>query len=59
MARADRIRNGTGAEGIERMEASFHGQPFAPHRQRGRDRADVVDPTEHAAHASRPGEAHS
>ncbi|MGF7130222.1 AraC-like DNA-binding protein [Paraburkholderia sp. EB58] len=32
MADGDRIRNGTGAEGIERMEASFHGRPFAPHR---------------------------
>ncbi|MGF6726497.1 AraC-like DNA-binding protein [Paraburkholderia sp. GAS41] len=32
MAAADRIRNGPGAEGIERMEASFHGRPFAPHR---------------------------
>ena len=32
MAGGDRIRNGTGAEGIERMEASFHGRPFAPHR---------------------------
>jgi AraC-like DNA-binding protein len=32
MAEGDRIRNGTGAEGIERMEASFHGRPFAPHR---------------------------
>ncbi|MGF6239986.1 MULTISPECIES: MFS transporter [Paraburkholderia] len=26
---------------------------------RGRDLADVADPTEHTAHASRPGEAHS
>jgi AraC-like DNA-binding protein len=32
MAAGDRIRNGTGAEGVERMEASFHGRPFAPHR---------------------------
>jgi hypothetical protein len=32
MAAGDRIRNGTGAAGIERMEASFHGRPFAPHR---------------------------
>jgi AraC-like DNA-binding protein len=32
MAAGDRIRNGTGAEGIERMEASFHGRPFSPHR---------------------------
>lgn len=32
MAGGDRIRNGAGAEGIERMEASFHGRPFAPHR---------------------------
>jgi AraC-like DNA-binding protein len=32
MAGGDHIRHGTGAEGIERMEASFHGRPFAPHR---------------------------
>ncbi|MEW6341160.1 MAG: AraC family transcriptional regulator [Paraburkholderia sp.] len=32
MAAGDRIRNGIGAEGIERMEASFHGRPFSPHR---------------------------
>ena len=32
MAAGDRIRNGMGAAGIERMEASFHGRPFAPHR---------------------------
>ncbi|HXZ09538.1 MAG TPA: AraC family transcriptional regulator [Paraburkholderia sp.] len=29
---SDHIRFGIGAEGIERLEARFHGQPFAPHR---------------------------
>jgi AraC-like DNA-binding protein len=28
----DRVRLGRPAEGIERLEAHFHGQPFAPHR---------------------------
>jgi AraC-like DNA-binding protein len=28
----DRIRFGSGAEGIERLEASFRGQAFSPHR---------------------------
>ncbi|HEY4375431.1 MAG TPA: AraC family transcriptional regulator [Burkholderiales bacterium] len=31
-APAGRIRAGRGAPGIERMEAHFHGRPFAPHR---------------------------
>jgi AraC-like DNA-binding protein len=31
-ARADRIRIGSGAAGIERLEAFFMGQAFAPHR---------------------------
>jgi AraC-like DNA-binding protein len=30
--RADRIRIASGAEGIERVEAHFHGQAFSPHR---------------------------
>ena len=28
----DRVRIGTGAAGIERLEARFHGQAFSPHR---------------------------
>ena len=28
----DRVRIGAGAEGIERLEAHFHGQAFSPHR---------------------------
>jgi AraC-like DNA-binding protein len=31
-ARGDRIRIGTGGEGIERLEAHFMGQAFSPHR---------------------------
>jgi AraC-like DNA-binding protein len=31
-ARRDRIRIGAGAAGIERLEAFFHGQAYAPHR---------------------------
>ena len=29
---SDRVRIGSGAEGIERLEAHFHGQAFSPHR---------------------------